>query len=135
MVRDVRPADREIAEEQSSLWRLAFAPTIWALHFVASYGFAALSCAKFPDWTLAGLPAWRTTVFALSAVALAAILWIGWQAWRQWDFLDDFDYSHHTAETESRHEFLGHAGFLLAVLSVLGVLATTLPAILIRTCL
>ncbi|SHJ19595.1 hypothetical protein [Wenxinia saemankumensis] len=125
---------REFAEEQSSLWRIAFAPTVWAVHFVACYATAAVACAKFPEAELAHVGVWRVAISAGTLVALALIAWIGWRAWRHWDYLDDHDYSHGRDDNESRHEFLGHAGFLLAVVSFIGVLATWLPAFLIEGC-
>ncbi|GGL64646.1 hypothetical protein [Wenxinia marina] len=126
---------REFSEELSSLWRIAIAPSVWAIHFVASYGLAAVWCAKWSDATLLGdVSAWRVLICGASVVALGIIGWIGWKAWRQWDFLEDWDYTHPLATEEDRHEFLGHAAFLLAVLSAVGVIATTLPALLISTC-
>ena len=35
---------------------------------------------------------------------------------------------------EDRHQFLGHAGFLLALVSFIGVVYDTLPLIILGTC-
>lgn len=124
-----------VAEERSSLRRIAAAPTIWAVHFVTAYALAAGFCAKAPGAVLFGHGAWRVLIVLASIAALALIARTGWQAWRQWDLLDDWDYSHGDPTSEHRHEFLGHAAFLLSVLSALGVLATTLPVLMIEGCL
>ena len=68
------------------------------------------------------------------ALALAVIAWIAWRAWRQWDLLSDYDWSHPNARGEDRHEFLGHAAFLLCGASFIGVLYAGVPAIFITTC-
>ena len=39
---------QEFADEQPSLWRITLGPTIWAIHFLASYAAAAVWCAKGP---------------------------------------------------------------------------------------
>lgn len=125
---------KTFSEEQSSLWMIALGPTIWAVHFIVCYSATAVVCAKLhglaaDGWLLQGLIAGAT------AVALAGIAWVGWRSWRQWDFLDDGDHVHHQAVTEHRHEFLGHASFLLACLSFVGVLYVALPAVFVRGCL
>lgn len=122
------------SEEQSSLWLIALGPAIWALHFIVSYSATAVVCAKLPNLAEQG---WllQTVIGGATCVALAGIAWIGWRSWRQWDYLDDRDYVHHQPVTEHRHEFLGHASFLLACLSFVGVLYVALPVLFIPGCL
>lgn len=122
---------REFAEEESSLWLIILGPSIWAAHFLLSYGSAAVVCAKLPDGAFLG---WRVGAGVLTAVALAAIVAVGWKAWRQWDLLDDFDWSHGQPTGEHRHEFLGHAAVLLCGASFIGVVYGGIPAVLIETC-
>ena len=124
---------REFAEESDTLLQLVLGPTVWALHFVACYAAAAIWCAKAPGQghTLDPL---RLGIAAGTALALGLIAWAGWRAWRAWDFLDDRDYTHEGAATEDRHEFLGHAAFLLCGVSFIGVLFTALPALLLESC-
>ena len=124
---------KTFSEEQSSLWLIALGPTIWALHFIACYAATAGVCAKLDrlaedGWLL------RAMIGTATAVALALIAWIGWRSWRQWDFLDDRNHVHHRPVTEHRHEFLGHASFLLACLSFVGVLYVALPAVFVTGC-
>ena len=124
--------EKEFAEEASSLWLLVMTPTIWAAHFVTSYAATSLACVKFPGPD--GIPRLQWLVGGLTAAALLAIVWLGWRAWRQWDYLDDGDYSHRTHSTEDRHEFLGHAAFLLAIVSFIGVAFVAMPVWLTGVC-
>ena len=125
--------EQEFSEEADSIWRITFAPLVWALHFVTSYGATAVWCAK-----LAGpgepIPFLRLGIAALTAVALAMIAWVAWRAWRQWDFTVDWDYVHDQGASEDRHEFLGHAAFLLAIVSFIGVVYVAMPALFIESC-
>ena len=122
---------KEFAENADSLWRITLGPLIWALHFVACYAATAVWCAKAGG---AGLDPLRWGIAALTLVSLAGILWVAWRSWRQWDYLDDYDYAHDTASTEDRHEFLGHAAFLLCVVSFIGTVYTALPALFAASC-
>ena len=125
--------EQEFREEADSIWRITFAPLVWALHFVISYGATAVWCAK-----LAGpgepIPFLRMGIAALTAVALVMIARVGWRAWRQWDFTDDWDYVHDQGVSEDRHEFLGHAAFLLAIVSFIAVIYVAMPALFIESC-
>lgn len=124
---------REFGAEFGSLVRITLAPTLWAFHFALSYGTAAVTCAKAGGSENA-LEALNLGLLALTGGALAGIAWIGWQSWRQWrprgEALDD------SADAiESRHRFLGHASFLLSVISFLGVLLVALPILMVGDCL
>ncbi len=118
-------------ERQRSLWHLILGPTIWALHFCVVYATTAIICAKgsAPPETL------RLLILAVTLVALAAIVVVGWRAWVQWDYTDDYDYEHDGHSVEDRREFLGHAGFLLCVVSAVGVVYVALPAAFVGSCL
>jgi hypothetical protein len=128
-------ADRqEFSEEAASLWRITATPTIWAGHFAISYGGAALWCAKYAD-TLGDVGPVRWGIGVLTLVSLAAIAWLGWRSWRQWDFgEEDAPAESQGFWAEGRHRFLGHAAFLLSVVSFIGVFYTALPVLLIGTC-
>jgi len=52
----------------------------------------------------------------------------------QWDYLDDRDYEHDLARKEDRHEFLGHASFLLSIISFIGVIYVAMPVLFLETC-
>ncbi|WP_238371211.1 hypothetical protein [Heliomarina baculiformis] len=119
----------EFAEEQASLWRITLSPLAWAAHFVICYGLVALSCAK-------GLPveSVRQGLIVFSVVVLALIGWIGWRAWRQWDVRETGDYLNQQGKAEDRHRFLGHAAFLLSIISFIGVVFVSLPLLLLEGC-
>lgn len=132
-----RPRERDElrswAEERDSIWRLAFGPLIWAAHFVLVYGGTSVVCFKMYelDWAF---PFLRASIGALTALALVGVGVVAWRSWRRWDFLDDYDYEHDKAVEEDRHEFLGHAAFLLAVVSAIGVIYVAMPAIWVNSC-
>ncbi|ETX30394.1 hypothetical protein [Roseivivax isoporae] len=119
-----------LGPRESSLWHMISAPTIWALHFCVVYGWTASVCARGPDPAAA-----RLGIGIATAVALLGIAVVGWRAWRQWDYLDDYDYEHDGPSVEDRREFLGHAGWLLAIVSAIGVIFVGMPALFIETCL
>lgn len=131
------PEPHEFSEERASLVRITLAPVLWALHFVVSYAAAAIVCAK---WAAGadGILGLRIAIAVATVLVLAGIAWLGWRAWRQWDarigrsgreVLEDL-----VEEHEERHEFLGHAALLLAIISFIGVVYTALPVALIETC-
>lgn len=121
------------AEERDSIWRLAFGPLIWALHFVLTYGGTSVACFKLYeyDWSV---PFMRASIGVITLLALVGIGVVAWRSWRRWDFLDDYDYEHDQSIEEDRHEFLGHAAFLLAVVSAIGVVYVALPAAFVSNC-
>ena len=124
---------REFREEASSLWLITIAPTIWALHFVLVYGATAVICAKAA--TLGAFETLRQGIAVATLLALVLILVVAWRSWLQWDYLTDYEYSHALPTGEHRHEFLGHAAFLLAVMSAIAVVFTALPALFIDGCM
>ncbi|MCF3595063.1 hypothetical protein LZG00_13785 [Rhodobacteraceae bacterium LMO-12] len=121
---------REFREERESLWRITLAPVIWAAHFVTSYAVAAVICAKAPGL----LDTARLGLMLATVLALAVVAWLGWRAWRQWDVGNTGDYTNALGVSEDRHQFLGHAAVLLALISAIGVIYGTLPVLLLDTC-
>ncbi|HET7410064.1 MAG TPA: hypothetical protein VFJ13_07670 [Paracoccaceae bacterium] len=121
------------AEERDSIWRIAFGPLIWAVHFILTYGGTSVVCFKLFDQPWA-MPFLRGSILAITVLALAGIGIVAWRSWQRWDYLDDYDYEHDRAVEEHRHEFLGHAAFLLAVLSGVGVIYVALPAAFMDSC-
>ncbi len=124
-----RKDESEFAEEQASLFRITFGPLIWAIHFAACYGLVAVTCAK--GWDIGAV---RLGLVGFSGVALCGIGWVGWSAWRQWNVAQTGDFVNRGGRAEERHEFLGHAAFLLSVISVIGVVFVSLPLVLIGGC-
>lgn len=126
---DSEQEKREFRAEFLSLWKITFAPSIWALHFVICYAATALICAKGGS-----VLALRLGIGMGTALALVCILWTGWLAWRQWDIIRDREWENDAGTSEDRHQFLGHAAFLLAIISFIGVIYVALPALLIESC-
>lgn len=123
----------EFAAEALSLWRITFSPLIWALHFVLLYGGTALYCARI--WEEAhSFMGPQASAAGLTAIALALIAWQGWRAWRQWDVIADRDWENDAGTDEDRHQFLGHAAFLLSVISFIGVFYVALAFVFVEGC-
>ena len=134
MSHDKQTSDaRQFAEESSSLARITAAPLTWAGHFVLCYGAAAVWCVKWPG-PIGQMAPLRIALGLATVLALAIIAWLGWRSWQQWDLLDDYDYEHEMGVGEDRHEFLGHAAFLLSIVSFVGVIFTSLPLVFVATC-
>jgi hypothetical protein len=127
--------EQAFAEERASLVRITVGPLIWAGHFVLSYGGAAVFCAKLPQAS-EHLALLSGGIGVATAAALAGIAWQGRRSFYQWrrgnagSLTDDDD----DGSSEDRHQFLGHAALLLAVISAIGVIYTALPAFLTATC-
>ncbi|GAA0748874.1 hypothetical protein CA233_11565 [Sphingomonas sp. ABOLD] len=111
-----------------TLWTLIVPPTGWAAHFLFSYLWAAVRCAKTGRYVDAPAIFWGGT-----AAALLVILASGWIAWVQ--ARTPGDHPPHEAGTDSdRLRFLAYATLLLAGLSVIGVVFTALPVLFLRDC-
>ena len=116
----------ELAEKKESLWALAAAPLIWAAHFVAAYGTAAVYCAKLPHVSFA--PA-RVALAIMTGIALAAVALVGWRGWRR-HRQGSGALPHDADSPEDRHRFLGFATALLSGLSALTILFEALAVAL-----
>lgn len=111
-----------------TLWTLIVPPTIWAAHFLLSYLWAAISCAK------AGRFATFPMMFVVgTAIALALIAMSGWIAWLQGRMPGGSD-PHEDSTEIDRLRFLAKSTLLLAGLSFVGVIFTALPVIFLRDC-
>ncbi|SFP75601.1 hypothetical protein [Sphingomonas rubra] len=111
-----------------SLWTLIVPPTVWAGHFLFSYLWAALNCAKagrfatFPTLYVAG------TVLALLLIAAAGAI-----ATVQANTPGDPP-PHEQSTDLDRLRFLAVATQLLAVLSAIGVVFTATPVAFLTDC-
>ncbi|MEC7793466.1 MAG: hypothetical protein VX791_08140 [Pseudomonadota bacterium] len=124
-----REDEAEFSEEQSSLLKITMAPTLWAAHFVVCYALVAVTCAKGWDF-----PTVRAGLLVFSCLVVGGISLIGWRAWRQWNVSETGDFINRRGRAEDRHHFLGHAAFLLSVISVIGAIFVTLPLVFIGGC-
>jgi len=112
-----------------TLWTLIVPPTVWAAHFLFSYLWAAISCAK------AGRFATFPWLFVIGTVlALAAIALSGWIAWHQ-ERMAQTPPPHEKGTDIDRLRFLAKSTLLLAGLSFVAVLFTALPVVFLADCL
>lgn len=123
---------QDIHERNQSLWLLVISPTIWAVHFLASYITAAIWCAKYAGRD-GPLGAARWAIAAYTIVALLGIGFTGWRGYRRHTYgtatlPHDFD------TPEDRHRFLGYATILLSALSAVGTIFAALAAVFMETC-
>jgi hypothetical protein len=130
-----RPATdgQEFQEEQASLVRITFGPLVWAVHFVLSYAATAVFCAKL-EAPQEAIQALRWGIAGGTLLALGVIAWLGRASWRQWRKGNEDVWEDPAGTNEDRHQFLGHAALLLAVISFIGVIYTALPALFSATC-
>jgi len=111
-----------------TLWTMVVPPTVWAAHFLFSYLWAALNCAKagrfatFPTLYVAG------TIVALLVIAAAGAI-----ATVQANTPGDPPPHEHSTEVD-RLRFLAVATQLLAVLSAIGVIFTATPVAFLTDC-
>lgn len=129
-----KSGEHEFREEEASLFRITFGPLIWVTHFLLSYAATAVFCAK-----LAGGPGdmglLRWGIVIVTVFALCGIVWAGWRSWTQWRYSNEDRFEDADGSSEDRHQFLGHAALLLAIISFIGVIYTALPALLSASCL
>jgi len=120
---------REYPERHDKLWWVAAAPAIWAAHFLASYGTAAVWCAK--HGATAPLGGARVAIFVYTAIALAALLVVAWNGKRRYAVSG----APTDADSEaSRHRFVGFTLLSLSGLSGLAVVYEAFAAVFIGSC-
>lgn len=122
----------ETHESNQSLWLLTIAPSIWAVHFLASYLTAAIWCAKVVDRS-GSLETVRILIGVYTLVALSGIGWIGWHAYQRHSH-GEGETPHHDDTPEDRHRFLGFATLLLSGLSFVATIYVAMAAIFMETC-
>jgi len=116
-----------------ALWLLTYAPTVWALHFLASYVSAALYCAKWADATGVLGPV-RLLIGLFTVLALLAIGVTAWRGYRQHRYGEDGAVPHDAATAADRHRFLGFATLLLCGLSAVATIYVAMAVIFIGSC-
>jgi hypothetical protein len=124
-----RAPDHEVALE---LWALTASPALWAVHFLASYGTAAVWCAKVAS-TGGSLAAARLAIGVYTVVALAGIALVGWRGVRRHRY-GRAALPHDDDTPEDRRRFLGYATALLSALSAIATIYSALAAVFIGSC-
>jgi hypothetical protein len=125
-------SSRESHESNQSLWLLTVAPSIWAVHFLASYLTAAIWCAKVVERDGSLNPV-RVAIAIYTVLALAGIGLTAWEGYRRQSHGDEST-PHHADTPDDRHRFLGFATWLLAGLSAVATIYVALAAVFLETC-
>lgn len=121
-------------ESEESLWLLVVSPTIWSVHFLASYLTAAIWCAKLGG-SGADFAQVRLAIGVYTLVALQGIAWVAWVGFRRHDSRPVSNQVPHDADTpEDRHGFLGFATLLLSALSAVATIFVALVAVFVGSC-
>lgn len=116
---------------KSSLWMLVVPPTVWALHFLFSYVYAAVHCAKSGSAEV--IVDIRTGIAAATVVALLLVVAFGYIAWAQSRIQGDLP-PYQDSTDEDRLRFLAVSTLLLAGLSFVAILFTALSAFVFEDC-
>jgi len=119
-------------EKQDSLWWLAAAPGVWALHFLASYATAAIWCAK--HGAPASLGAARVLIAAYTALGLIALGGLARRGVFHYRSGGRAEHDPRRDTSEARHQFLGFTLLSLAALSGLAVAYQALAAVFVGSC-
>jgi hypothetical protein len=122
----------DTANKKETLWLLAFAPAIWAIHFLLSYATVSIWCAKISgrDNPIAGA---LLAILAYTVIALAGIAIVGWLGYRR-HRLGNGDLPHDDDTPEDRTRFLGFATLLLSGLSAVATTYSAFVLFFFRRC-
>lgn len=123
-----RGYDGLVARLKVSLWTLIVPPTVWAIHFLFSYLWGAISCAKIGD-----LPRYPVLYAVGTIVALAMIALAGTIAHLQSRVPGDAP-PHEQSTDSDRIRFVAFSTVLLALLSFVAVLFTAAPVAFLTDC-
>ena len=116
---------------KQTLWALVVAPTVWAVHFLWCYVYAAVRCAKAGRAEV--LVEVRTGIAIATVIALAIVVASGFVAWAQSQIEGDPP-PHQESTDEDRLRFLAVATLLLAGLSFIAIVFTAIPAFVFEDC-
>ncbi len=114
-----------------NLWTLVIPPTVWALHFLFSYVYAAIRCAKSgPAEVIDDV---RLAIGIATVVALAIVSVSAYMAWVHRHVEGDPPPFQDSTD-EDRQRFLATAKLLLAGLSFIAIVFTAIPAFMFGDC-
>jgi hypothetical protein len=124
---------REITARRfrETLWALVAAPTVWALHFLFCYFYAAVQCAK--GGRSATLDDVRIVIAVATAVALLLVAVSAFFAWSL-SRMEGDPPPHQDSTDEDRVRFLAVATLMLAGLSFVAIVFTAIPAFIFESC-
>lgn len=121
------------AQRAETLWILFAGPTIWALHFLLSYVFAAVFCAKAAS-IHAGLGPVRMAVAVFTVLALAAIIATGAYGWRRLRMGGGEPPPYDERTAGDRRRFIGMATLLLSGLSAVATIYVAVVVVFFENC-
>jgi hypothetical protein len=125
--------DERLPERTGFLVMVALSPAIFITHFVVSYSWAAVWCARFapqPDRSLDGA-LWP--FLAVTAVALGGVVATGWGGYKR--HRHGSEAVPHDMDTPGdRHRFLGFSTLLLSGLSAVGIVFVSIAFTAFETC-
>jgi hypothetical protein len=127
----IRDLHRRAQRLKQTLWALIVPPTVWALHFLFSYVYAAIRCAKAGE--LETITDVRIAIGAATLLALVIIAASAFVAWAQAGVEGDPP-PHQESTDEDRLRFLATATLLLSGLSFAATLFTAIPAFIFPDC-
>ena len=119
------------AESRQAVWIIPGPLVIWATHFMLCYVTASLWCGRVGG-NPATLSSARIAIAIYTAVALALVAVIGWKGYRA--HRAGATAPHDADSSEDRHRFIGFAALLIAALSTVAIIYSSLAAVFIRTC-
>lgn len=95
---------------------------VWAVHFVAIYGFTGVMCARpalRQEWLGIGIIAWGVSLASLVAIGVLAVIhYAGWRTWLQGR---DMSFERKTAAS-------------VALFAILAIVWETVPILLVPEC-
>ncbi|MEW6168124.1 MAG: hypothetical protein AB1651_10565 [Pseudomonadota bacterium] len=118
-------------ESREALWALFLGPTIWAAHFLLSYGTAAVWCAKAAGGDFVAV---RIAVALYTAAALALIALSAHRGFRRHRYGEPAAPPHDADSDADRHRFLGFASLLLCGLAAVATLYGAMVVAFIQSC-
>lgn len=122
----------ELPEKQDSLWMIVASPTIWAMHFLASYITAAVWCAKVGGHG-GSLGLARVAIGVYTLLGLILVTLIGVRAFRR-QRIGGPAPEHDLDSSLDRHRFLAFATLLLSGLSAVAIVYAALAAVFVESC-
>lgn len=111
-----------------TLWTLIAPPLVWAAHFLFSYLWASVLCAKLGAFATEPWLFWGCTVLALVVIVGCGVI-----AHIQSRVPGDKP-PHEQGTKVDRLRFLAYSTLLLAGLSFIGVIFTAMPVLFITDC-
>lgn len=113
---------------KATLWTLIVPPTAWAVHFLFSYFWASVHCAKTGAFSKYAAVFWGGTALALLVIIASGVI-----AWTQSRTPGDPP-PHKEGTDIDRLRFTAYSTLLLAGLSFVAVVFTALPVVFIQDC-